>query len=90
MFQGYSLIIAISFHNCKENAVSSRIGRYSIAFLYVMALCLALTERLLWHGLRRSGVRDASRVCFDYETYYSGDLCVEFKSRLNDFEILFE
>ena len=37
MFQGYSLIIAISFHNCKENAVSSRIGRYSIVFLYVMA-----------------------------------------------------
>lgn len=55
-----------------------------------MALCLALTERLLWHGLRRSGVRDASRVCFDYETYYSGDLCVEFKSYLNDFEIQFE
>lgn len=52
--------------------------------------CLALTERLLWHGLRRSGVRDASRVCFDYETYYSGDLCVEFKSCLNDFEIQFE
>jgi len=49
-----------------------------------------LTERLLWHGLRRSGVRDASRVCFDYETYYSGDLCSEFKSLLNDFETSFE
>ena len=33
MFQGYSLIIAISFHNCKENAVSSRIGRYSIVLV---------------------------------------------------------
>ena len=53
--------------------------------LYVMAL-----QPNLLSGLRRSGVRDASRVCFDYETYYSGDLCAEFKNRLNDFEILFE
>ena len=37
-FQRYSPIIATIFHKCKENAVSSRIGRYSIAFLYVMAL----------------------------------------------------
>ena len=35
-------------------------------------------------------VRNVSRVCFDYETYYSGDLCAEFKSRLNDFETSFE
>ena len=35
-------------------------------------------------------MRDASRIRFDYESYYSGDLCVEFKSHLNDFEILFE
>ena len=35
-------------------------------------------------------VRDASRVCFDYELYYNGDLCAEFKSGLNDFETSFE
>ena len=33
---------------------------------------------------------ETSRDCFDYETYYSGDLCAEFKSRLNDFETSFE
>ena len=35
-------------------------------------------------------MRDVSHDCFDYETYYSGDLCAEFKSRLNDFETSFE
>ena len=30
------------------------------------------------------------RLFLDYEIHYSGDLCAEFKSRLNDFEILFE
>ena len=33
---------------------------------------------------------DFPRLFFDYEIYYSGDLCAEFKSRLNDFEIQFE
>jgi hypothetical protein len=30
------------------------------------------------------------RLFLDYEIYYSGDLCAEFKGRLNDFEISFE
>ena len=64
-------------------------------FLYVMALqpnLLSGLDRaiaLAWSKAQWL-VRDASRVCFDYETYYSGDLCVEFKSCLNDFEIQFE
>lgn len=35
-------------------------------------------------------VRDVSRVCFDYKTYYNDHLCAEFKSCLNDFETSFE
>ena len=64
-------------------------------FLYVMALRpnllsgLDRTIALAWSKAQWR-VRDVSRVCFDYEIYYSGDLCAEFKSRLNDFETCFE
>ena len=63
--------------------------------LYVMALqpnLLSGLDRaiaLAW-SKAQCRVRNVSRVCFDYETHYSGDLCAEFKNRLNDFEILFE
>ena len=63
-------------------------------FLYVMAL-----QPNLLSGLDRAIALAWSKAqwcagcfprLFDYETYYSGDLCVEFKSCLNDFEIQFE
>jgi hypothetical protein len=45
---------------------------------------------LAWSKAQCVGAGCFPRLFLDYETYYNGHLCAEFKSRLNDFEILFE
>ena len=42
------------------------------------------------NGVNSNNILSFPRLFLDYEIYYSGDLCAEFKSRLNDFEISFE
>ena len=44
---------------------------------------------LAWSKAQCVGAGCFPRLFLDYETYYNGHLCAEFKSRLNDFEILF-
>ena len=95
MIQRYNPIIATFFHNCKENRRISQKGRYS-GNLYVMALqpnLLSGLDRavaLAWSKAQCVGAGCFLRLFLDYETYYSGDLCSEFKSLLNDFETSFE
>ena len=65
-------------------------------FLYVMAMqpnLLSDLDRaiaLAWSKAQCVGAGCSPHLFLDYETYYSGDLCAEFKSRLNDFETSFE
>ena len=94
-FQRYNPIIATYFHDCKENRCISQNVRCS-GNLYVMALQpnllsgLDRTIALAWSKAQCVGAGCFPRLFLDYEIYYNGDLCAEFKSRLNDFEILFE
>lgn len=46
------------------------------------------SEGVLQTGIRRYDISFSSSL--GGRTYYSGDLCAEFKSRLNDFETSFE
>ena len=45
---------------------------------------------LAWSKAQCVGAGCFPRLFLDYETYYNGHLCAEFKSRLNDFETSFE
>ena len=61
-----------------------------MAFLPNLLSGLDRAIALAWSKAQCVGAGCSPRLFLDYEIYYSGDLCAEFKSRLNEFEILFE